>query len=402
MSTEADPAPTGAAYDLANAGYVPMPDPHEKDERESIGGDSASLREAAAQRGQINDDVVVRAYTGPSGEPIVQNEAVTLSRASRDYANATAMERLVAEAETSEALAEQVDALRREALAGNPDAAEYYGFELSQAEVSGDGSTETEKPKKEPLGNDADPASSTLDPELENALQHPQVRRAIEEQIGEVEKVRQTYLDGLAAAMQMAQASFLNQFPELASIAPEALPGVLEQLSRDTPEKFERVKATVAATEQLFAQQRAENVRQAEVRRQNFEGFARAEDARFETLMKGESRATQAAVMAEIMASARESGIEPAELNRLFNSEPLMRNAIFQHMMYDAGKYRLMMKAKDAAAARPLPPVLRPGTARSPAERQQADLRTLSARLSSSGDIKDAVALYHARKSGKR
>jgi phage terminase large subunit len=75
---------------------------------------------------------------------------------------------------------------------------------------------------------------------------------------------------------------------------------------------------------------------------------------------------------------------------------------IFRGLQDDAAKYRLMMKAKDAAAARPLPPVLRPGAARSPGERQQADLRTLSARLSSSGDIKDAVALYHARKSGKR
>jgi hypothetical protein len=86
----------------------------------------------------------------------------------------------------------------------------------------------------------------------------------------------------------------------------------------------------------------------------------------------------------------------------LFNSEPLMRNAVFQRMMYDAGKYRLMIKAKDAAAAKPVPPVQRPGTARSPAEREHADLRSLNARLSSSGNIKDAVALYNARKSSKR
>jgi len=118
--------------------------------------------------------------------------------------------------------------------------------------------------------------------------------------------------------------------------------------------------------------------------------------------MKGESRETQAAVGAEILASAKASGVEPAELSRLFSSEPLMRNAVFQRMMYDAGKYRLMMKARDAAAARPLPPVVRPGIARSPGERQQADLRTLSAKLTSSGDIKDAVALYHARKYGRR
>ena len=75
---------------------------------------------------------------------------------------------------------------------------------------------------------------------------------------------------------------------------------------------------------------------------------------------------------------------------------------IFRGLQDDAGKFRLMMKAKDVVAARPLPPVVRPGTSRTPSERQHADLRALSAKLSNSGDIKDAVALYHARKSGRR
>ena len=111
---------------------------------------------------------------------------------------------------------------------------------------------------------------------------------------------------------------------------------------------------------------------------------------------------TQRAVTEEIMASAKASGVEPDEMFRLFNSEPLMRNAVFQRMMYDAGKYRLMMKAKDAAAAKAIPPVQRPGSASMRAEREGTDMRTLNARLSSSGDIKDAVALYNARKSSKR
>jgi len=35
-------------------------------------------------------------------------------------------------------------------------------------------------------------------------------------------------------------------------------------------------------------------------------------------------------------------------------------------------------------------------------EREQADMRALDARLSSSGNIKDAVALYNARKSKRQ
>jgi hypothetical protein len=73
-----------------------------------------------------------------------------------------------------------------------------------------------------------------------------------------------------------------------------------------------------------------------------------------------------------------------------------------ERVIDDAGKYRLMTKARDTAAAKALPAVQRPGMARTPAERNHANLRVLSAKLSSSGDIKDAVALYNARKSGRR
>jgi hypothetical protein len=110
-----------------------------------------------------------------------------------------------------------------------------------------------------------DPSSSKLDPELEKALQHPQVLRAIEEQIGEVEKTRQSYRDGLLAATQIAQASFLSQFPELAAIAPENLPGALELMSRQDPARFAQVKSLIATSEQLLARQEQESRLQAEL-----------------------------------------------------------------------------------------------------------------------------------------
>jgi hypothetical protein len=152
----------------------------------------------------------------------------------------------------------------------------------------------------------------------------------------------------------------------------------------------------------LLARQEQQSRHQTETARRSFERFARSEDARLEVMLKDEPKAMQHAVMTEIKASARESGIEPDELTRLFATEPLMRNATFQRMMYDAGKYRLMMKAKDAAVAKPVPPVQRPGTATTRSERERADIRTLNTKLSASGDIKDAVALYQARKSGRR
>jgi hypothetical protein len=401
MTIDTNSESAATAHD--DADFVPMPDldADEKERSEPIGSDGASLRAAAEQRSDPPIDPTVREYQDRDGKRVPQNESITLARAGRDYSEALAAEKLIAENATSGRLAARVDGLRAEALAHDPGAAEFYGFELPEANV---GQVESERSEIKQAASDADGNRSAeeLAPEVENALKHPQVLQAIEEQLGEVEKARQEYLGGLSAATQIAQMSFLSQFPELASTPPDQLPAALEQMSRQDPAQFARVEALVATGQQLLAQQHQEGLRQAEIAQRNFQNYARSEDARLETMLKGESPETQRAVAAEIAASARASGIEAGELVRLFSSEPLMRNAVFQRMMYDAGKYRLMMKARDAAVAKAVPPVQRPGAARGRAEREHAELRTLSTRLSNSGDIKDAVALYQARKSGRR
>lgn len=392
MTVQSDSELTGAAFELASAGYAQMPDPEKQAESQSIDGDSASLRDVADQRTDSRPEVVIRRYTDGEGTPVDENEAVTLARAARDYASATAGDRQAAEDETSEALAARIDALRAEMTAHDPDAPEFYGFEQPEA---GDERDEAGQETAEAAQDRGE--SSQLDPDIEQLMQHPQVRLALEEKVGEVERARRSYVEALDAAMQIAQVSFVSQFPELAGLAPERLPEALAQIAQQDPAKLARIQAIVAGSEQLRARQSEEMQRAAAAARRDFQNYAKAEDARLETMLKGETLDTRQAVAQEIMASARASGIEPAEMQRLFDSEPLMRNAIFQRMMYDAGKYRLMMKAKDAVAAKPIPPVQRPGRAGNRGERNQHDLRSLSARLSSTGDLKDAVALYRAK-----
>ena len=389
MTTEIDPALTGAAFDLASGGYTPMADSEKVREQEAIGGDGASLREAADKRTEDDRPVMVREYVDAHGKTAAPNEAITLTRAARDHARVKAAERRASEHEHSEAFARQVDRARAAVQADDPSAAEFYGYDGAEgpASQSINGAAEVEA------------GADRLASELEKALQHPQVLQAIEEKISEAETARQSYREGLEAATQIAQMSFLSQFPEFAGMPPEQVPVALEKMSREDPAKLARIQAAVAASEHLLSQRAQERRSQAEASRQHFQRFATGEDARFEAMMKDEPVSVRQVVATEIMAVAKENGIEPAELNRLFHTEPVMRNAVFQRMMYDAAKYRLMIRAKDAIAAKPVPPVLRPGVAMASAERSRADLRALNARLSSSGDLKDAVALYQARKS---
>ena len=403
MTTESESTLTGAAFDLANAGYTPMPNLECEEKGEAIGSDSSSLREAAEVRPEPQDDIVVRQYTDGSGKQASQAEAVTLGRAARDYASVTAMERMVQEKESSKSLAARVDAMRADVAANDPQAAEFYGFEPPEGIAGEVEKANGERPR--PLTDhaaDHDPASSQLDPDLEKLMQHPQVRLALEQKVGEVERARQGYVEGLDAAVQIAQVSFVSQFPELAGLPASQLPAALAQMAQQDPARFSRVQAIITGSEQLLAQRQQETRRQQEAGRHHFQAYARGEDSRLETMLKGEPMEVRQAVAQEITASAKAGGIQPGELHRLFESEPLMRNATFQHMMYDAAKYRLMMKAKDAVAARSLPPVQRPGMARSRGDRERSDLHTLNAKLSSSGDLKDAVALYQARRAGRR
>jgi hypothetical protein len=94
-----------------------------------------------------------------------------------------------------------------------------------------------------------------------------------------------------------------------------------------------------------------------------------------------------------------ELGVDPLEFLKAGNESKFLRSAAAQKVLVDAAKYRIMMQAPRAVAARAaLPPVQRPGVARSSSERNQASISELDQRLSRTGDIKDAMALYHAKK----
>ncbi|MGC2774660.1 MAG: hypothetical protein WA418_03380 [Bradyrhizobium sp.] len=388
MPNEPEAILTGAAFELDNAGYRPMPDPETQPDREAIDGDAASLREAAELRTASRSPVMVREYVDEDGNAVDRGEAVTLERAARDHARVRA-------AEVRQGAIEQSEF--------DPRATELAG-------ATGEGGTEpneaigeadAEREARTEAGEMTEDGSGRLAPELEKALQHPQVLQAIEQKIGEAETARQTYREGLASAVQIAQASFLSQFPEFAGMATEQIPAALERMSREDPGRLGRVQAAIAMSDQLLAQQSQEHRRQAETAQQNFQSFAQEQDGKLEGMLEREPRSVRQAVAAEIMAAAKENGIFPAELNRLFQTEPLMRHATFQRMMYDAARYRLMMRAKDAAVTKAVPPVMRPGVAASSGERARTDLRALNARLTSSGELKDAVALYQARRSGR-
>lgn len=72
-----------------------------------------------------------------------------------------------------------------------------------------------------------------------------------------------------------------------------------------------------------------------------------------------------------------------------------MRHSAFQRMIYDAVQYRMAKAAPAKMAAKPVPKVQKPGVS---APRGNGDaIGALSAKLTSTGSVDDAYALYKAK-----
>jgi hypothetical protein len=388
MTESVDGIPTGRVAELTNAGFVEMPDPLARKKEQEFEGPRDAADELSVRRREPMP-VIARNYTDKNDEPVDAAEAITLERGARDLAALRNGESDAAREEAAAKLRDELDRLRGDHIP-NRDAND---LESDPAKPdTKDVRDAGEKPAAEAA------ADGKLDSTLAEALRHPQVVQAIEQRLGVAETARKSYAEALGVAQDFARASFMENFPELAAVPPQQLQPALEMMAQRQPERFGKAMATLDRVGKLQAAQQAQQQHQSAAARQQFESFAKAEDGRLDTMLKGESSQTQRAVMDEIMAGAKEAGVEPVEFIRLFHSDPLMRNAHFQKMMYDAGKYRLAQKTTPKAAARDVPLVQRPGVAASRTSANTATISALTTKLDRTGSLRDAQALLAAQR----
>jgi hypothetical protein len=99
-----------------------------------------------------------------------------------------------------------------------------------------------------------------------------------------------------------------------------------------------------------------------------------------------------------------ELGFKSEELNALASGKEKL--SIYDHriqqLIHSDLKLQDIQKAPKAVAAKPLPPVQRPGVARAPGADKAANIQALTDKLSSSGSEKDALELLMARRATRR
>lgn len=102
-------------------------------------------------------------------------------------------------------------------------------------------------------------------------------------------------------------------------------------------------------------------------------------------------------VREKVVLSLKDDGFTENDLAELSKSDVIHDHRI-QLLLIDGTKYRDVLKAKNAAISKPVPPVQRPGTARPNGAAASEQIQALTNRLNNSGSLKDAAAVLAARR----
>jgi hypothetical protein len=375
---------TGAAHDLAQAGYTPMADAPATEKASEF----ATPREAAASRAVTVAATVPVRYQDPSGERIDSNEVVTAERAARDLTAYRASQSAQTARSVSADFAYEVDVMRA-AHAGVESAAAAAKVGIQAAADAG-----IDAPESMAIAV-AEAEASGLEPSLEAALKHPQVRQAVEEELGKAAQVQQSYATGLQNANAFSQAALIEIAPELSALPLDQFAQGLQMLQQVNPQRYQSVLNLLDRVGRIQAQQQQEHMQQ----RQQLDHFMRAEDAKFERMISV-TPAQRDQIGTEMVEYAGELGIPRDQLIHLLKTEPLLRHSSFQKIIYDAVQARIRAKARPVPT-RAVPPVQRPGVS-VPRNHAAENLSALNSRLEKSGSLKDAAALLQARRRGAR
>lgn len=228
------------------------------------------------------------------------------------------------------------------------------------------------------------------------ALEHPQVKEAIEKVTAETEAARQSHVSGLAAATMLAEASFFNQFPELANLEGEQRVAAFAAIAQNDPQRADQIRNSVGAIANLFQRYSDESGKISAENEAKQRDYAKAESDRFESMIKDTPKPERAEIEGHIVEAIKEYGGEVDQFVKLMKSSEFA-NATVQRLLWDVGKYRQIRNAPKVVAKAQLPPVQRPGHAGASSGPRNANIAALQSRFNQTSSFEDAWRLFEAQ-----
>jgi hypothetical protein len=207
------------------------------------------------------------------------------------------------------------------------------------------------------------------------------------------ELARRHYVDALPNVLKLMQAQNADEFADIKSQAD------VERMAKEDMPRYvkwsESQRQIGRAVEEVNAAQ-ASALREAQ---QKWFEFATRQDALFaERVPEAADPEKNAKLQQAAVAVLKEIGFTDEELGDLWNGRtrlPLRDHRVAM-LIHDATRYRQAQQKAKQAAAKPVPPVQRPGVAQPRGAAQDAKIQALAERLETSGSLKDAAALIAA------
>jgi hypothetical protein len=197
---------------------------------------------------------------------------------------------------------------------------------------------------------------------IRQALEHPAIRAAVEQEIAGAEQARATYAQAARQSAQMAAAALLSQHPELASLSAQELPHAINAIRSVNPQKATEIEAQLNRAKSLYDASVQAQQAQQQIQAQRLQEWAAQQDAVFEReVASKETPERMQKITENVVELAQEYGVSREELFSAWQSQPILRSAAFQRMMVDAAKYRMAQKEVVNKIDRSAPPVQRPG-----------------------------------------
>jgi len=288
------------ASEHARLEFEPMADdrPREEDRAPIYSGSNSddNVRQAAAElqerRGVQVEDAEEVVWHDRHGDRLPENISTTKDQASAALnAYRQAKAEAAAAAEDRE-LRAAIDNPRVEMAVLDPETAAKYEFkhEIDRAvhEFAAEMGVETPAVNAAPEQQPARENVHGLDPEVERALQHPQIRAAVESELAQAHQAKADYEAKVNEANAWAQASLVHQFPELGRLPVEQWENALMTVQAQDPVRFQKGVGVINQVQRVSAEQariqneKAVRAQQAEsARQQQIEQWSRAEGDRY-------------------------------------------------------------------------------------------------------------------------
>ncbi len=225
-------------------------------------------------------------------------------------------------------------------------------------------------------------------------------RKAADAERQRLEQARQQYEAALPQLMQQLSAQQNAEFADIRSHAD------VVKMAEEDPFRYAKWDALQKQRQAVHTQAQQAQVRQQQHEAETFKAWAAEQDKLITERIPelADPKKAEGVQKAAVSYLKDTLGWDTDKIGKLWSGQEKLsaRDADFQLLINDAAKWRSAQKKVAEVAAKPVPPVQRPGTAPSKGDAQQAQIKALETRLERASSTQEQIRLAAQLRSMKR